>query len=82
MPRKESLSAIVPNKYYSLDATLKYIHNSSSFITAIIEQDNIQKKIKFPTSIPELSLGATYNFPKCFYSRNGWLTIREADQIQ
>jgi hypothetical protein len=48
MPRKESLSAIVPNRYYDLEATVKYIHHTEKGTTAIIEEDEVQKKIMVP----------------------------------
>ncbi len=40
MPRKESLSQIIPNKFYSIDATIKYKHETENYTTAVIEQDS------------------------------------------
>lgn len=82
MPRKETLAAITPNRYYHLEATLKYIHQTENLITAIIEQDNIQRKIKFPKMMAELQEGAQYSFEKCFYSNNGWIKVDDADKIK
>lgn len=48
MPRKESLATIVPNRYYDLQATVKYFHRTEHGATAVIEQDQIQKKIMLP----------------------------------
>lgn len=50
MPKQETLANITPNKYYSLDANLKYMHKTQNFITAIIEQEDTQSKIKIPSS--------------------------------
>ena len=48
MPRKESLAAIVANRYYDLEATVKYFHHTEKGTTAIIEQDEVQKRIMLP----------------------------------
>jgi hypothetical protein len=34
-----------------------------------------------PRSI-QLEEGAQYRFPKCFYSRNGWLKVKESNEIE
>ena len=81
MPRKESLAAIVPNRYYDLEATVKYFHNTEKGTTAIIEQDDVQKKIMLPPRSIQLEEGGHYRFPKCFYYRNGWLKVKEIEQI-
>ena len=82
MPRKETLAAITPNRYYTLEAKLKYVHETEGCTTAIIEQENTQRKIKFPQVGMELQEGAQYAFEKCFYSRNGWLTLKELDKLR
>ena len=48
MPRQSTLSDIQPNKFYKVTATVKYQHIGEDFITAIIQQDNVQKKILIP----------------------------------
>ena len=82
MPKKENLSALLPNKYYNLQAILKYTHENNGKITAIIEQDNIQKKIMLPHINFPLQLGASYNFDKCFYSKNGWIKLNQSDNMK
>jgi hypothetical protein len=82
MPRKEVLAAITPNRYYHLEATLKYVHETENLTTAIIEQDNTQKRIKFPRMMRELQEGAQYSFEKCFYSNNGWIRVDDAEKIK
>lgn len=76
MPRKESLATIVPNRYYDLQATVKYFHRTEQGATAIIEQDQVQKKILLPSQTNDLDLDVQYRFSKCFYSRNGWIKIK------
>jgi len=39
MPRKESLATIMPNRYYDIQATVKYFHRAEHGATAVIEQD-------------------------------------------
>jgi hypothetical protein len=58
MPRKESLAAIAPNRYYDLQATVKYLHHTEKGTTAIIEQDEVQKKIMVPPRTLNLEEGA------------------------
>ena len=82
MPRQENLAAITPNRYYSLEATVKYVHETDGCTTAIIEQENTQRKIKSPHVGLELQEGAKYAFDKCFFSRNGWLTLKELDKLR
>ena len=81
MPRKESLSIIVPNRYYDLQATVRYLHKTEKGTTAIIEQDEVQKKIMLPADTPELEEGCQYRFAKCFYSRNGWLKVKDGELV-
>jgi hypothetical protein len=81
MPRKESLAAIVPNRYYDIEATVKYHHNTEKGTTAIIEQDEVQKKIMLPARSVALEEGVEYRFPKCFFSRNGWLKVKNSQDI-
>lgn len=57
MPRKESLAAIVPNRYYDIEATVKYFHHTEKGTTAVIEQDEVQKKIMLPARSIELEEG-------------------------
>ena len=54
MPRKESLSAILPNRYYDLQATVKYLHHTEKGTTAVIEENEVQKKIMVPPRSIEL----------------------------
>jgi hypothetical protein len=81
MPRQESLSAITPNRYYRLQATLKFKHQTEYFTTAIIEEDSVQRKIKLPLEAHDLIEGAKYDFAKCFFSSNGWIRVKETQGI-
>lgn len=36
MPRKSALNEIAPNRFYEIDATLKYKHEGENSITGII----------------------------------------------
>lgn len=81
MPRRESLAAIVPNRYYDLQATVKYLHQTEKGTTAIIEQDEVQKTIMIPPRTVNLEEGAEYRFPKCFCSRNGWIKVKETTAV-
>lgn len=88
MPKRQPLSNIAPNRYYEIDATLKYKHEGPNTITGIIEQGQVQTKISIPKDGVELEEGKQYIFTKCFNSRNGWLyakspssTIIEKDHL-
>lgn len=35
-----------------------------------------------PARSIQLEEGVQYRFPKCFYSRNGWLKVKESNQIE
>jgi len=48
MPRKEPLAAITTNKYYDIQAAVRYFHRTEHGATAVIEQDLVQKKIILP----------------------------------
>lgn len=80
MPRREALINLTPNRYYEIEATLKYKHQTANYTTAIIEQDNTQSKIKIPSSDIEMEEGSSYKFAKCFYSRNGWINVRNPQE--
>lgn len=54
MPRKANLSEIIPNRFYEIDATVKYQHVADNVITAVIEQGDIQTKISIPKEGVEL----------------------------
>lgn len=77
MPRQELLENITPNKYYTIDATLRYMHTTPNYQTAILESNNKQAKIKLLPGT-EVELNTEYKFKKCFASSNGWLTEKEA----
>lgn len=51
MPRTEHLNNINTNRIYALDAQLLYKHSTPRMTTAIIEQDNVQSKIKIPNTM-------------------------------
>jgi sensor c-di-GMP phosphodiesterase-like protein len=80
MPRRESLAAITPNRFYEIDATLKYQHVGPNSITGIIEENNHQTKIMIPKDGIELEEGKNYIFKKCFNSRNGWLYAKNPSE--
>ncbi len=77
MPRRQELSSIIPNRFYEIDATLKYQHVGPNIITGIIEQNNVQTKICIPKDGIELEEGKQYTFGKCFNSKNGWLYAKK-----
>ena len=81
MPRKESLSAILPNRYYDLQATVKYLHHTEKGTTAVIEENEVQKKIMVPPRSIELEEGSQYRFPKCFCTRNGWIKVKDTASV-
>lgn len=51
MPRTEHLANLNPNRVYALDAQVRYIHHTPNMTTAVIEDDNVQSKIKIPNSL-------------------------------
>ena len=51
MPRTEHLANLSPNHIYALDAQVRYLHHTPNVTTAIIEDDNVQSKIKIPKSL-------------------------------
>lgn len=51
MPRTEHLSNVNANHIYSLNAQVKYMHHTANMTTAIIEDENIQSKIRIPQSL-------------------------------
>lgn len=48
MPRTVHLGDINPNRIYAIDAQLLYMHETPRMTTAIIEQENVQSRIKIP----------------------------------
>ena len=82
MPRKEPLATITPNRYYDIEATVKYFHRTEHGATAVIEQDQVQKKVLLHPQTQNLDEGVIYRFSKCFYSRNGWLRAKEGNLIE
>lgn len=81
MPRKESLSAVLPNRYYDLQATVKYLHHTEKGTTAVIEENEVQKKIMLPPRSIELEEGSQYRFSKCFCTRNGWIKVKDTTSV-
>lgn len=83
MPRTEQLSNVNPNRIYALNAQVKYIHHGPNMSTAIIEDDNVQSKIKIPNSLnnirEEIEDGMKYHFGYCYISPNGWIKARNPD---
>jgi hypothetical protein len=83
MPRTERLSNVQSNHIYAVNAQVKYTHHGPNMTTAIIEDDNIQSKIKIPHSLNnirnEIEEGMNYSFGFCYIGPDGWIKARNPD---
>ena len=48
----------------------------------MIEEDDVQKRIMVPPRTLNLEEGSQYRFPKCFYSRNGWIKVKDTNSVE
>lgn len=83
MPRTEHLSNVNPNHIYALNAQVKYTHHGPNMTTAVIQDENVQSKIKIPHSLnnirEEIEAGINYHFGYCYIAPNGWIKARNPD---
>jgi len=83
MPRVEHISNMNANHIYALNAKVMYTHHGPRMTTAIIEDEDVQSKIKIPHSLnnirEDIEEGMNYHFGFCYVAPNGWIKARNPD---